>query len=150
MPWRKSELIHYILWIVLEYKSSPDHSILEMPPLGSNHYSILEAAGHSPAFQSSQFLIPPQPCQFHCLTTYTNIWNIIKRVGVLRDTARAPQPPSNRAPNEPARPFCAQESIFWGKSDRFWAKNLIFKGGRKSFGTHLTKKTPRHFSCSFF
>ena len=59
MPWRKSELIHYILWIVLEYKSSPDHSILEMPPLGSNHYSILEAAGHSPAFQSSQFLIPP-------------------------------------------------------------------------------------------
>ena len=95
MPWRKSELIHYILWIVLEYKSSPDHSILEMPPLGSNHYSILEAAGHSPAFQSSQFLIPPQPCQFHCLTTYTNIWNIIKRVGVLRDTARAPQPPTN-------------------------------------------------------
>ena len=59
MPWRKSELIHYILRIVLEYKSSPDHSILEMPPLGSNHYSILEAAGHSPAFQSSQFLIPP-------------------------------------------------------------------------------------------
>ena len=38
--------------------------------------------------------------------------------GVLRDTARAPQPPTNQptgAPNEPARPICARESIFLGQ-----------------------------------
>ena len=32
----------YISWSVLQYKSSPDHSILETPPRGGDHYSILE------------------------------------------------------------------------------------------------------------
>ena len=39
----------------------------------------------------------------------------IKYIGVLQDTARAPQPPTNRAQYEPARPICAQGSIFLAK-----------------------------------
>ena len=35
---------------------------------------------------------------------------------------------SNRAPNELARPICAQESIFWGKNGRFWAKHPNYFG----------------------
>ena len=61
----------------------------------------------------------------------------IKYIGVLRDTARAPQPPTDRAPNEPVWPICAQERIFWAKFGRFWAKNLNFTGGDKSFGTQV-------------
>ena len=30
--------------------------------------------------------------------------------------------PASRAPNEPAWPICAKESIFLGKNGRFWAK----------------------------
>ena len=37
-----SGVILYISWSVLQYKSSPDHSILETPPRGRDHYSILE------------------------------------------------------------------------------------------------------------
>ena len=111
-------------------------------------------------------------------------------MGVLQNTNQ----PTNRAPNEPARPICAQESIFWGnnpnyfgKEQKFWypiirkplkhlvlivllvghgiewirkaniwpkmtknpyfghnlavfgPKILIFTGGRKTFGTHITE-----------
>ena len=45
--------------------------------------------------------------------------------------------PTKRAPNEPARPICAQESIFWAKFCRFWAKNLIFTTGCKTFDTNI-------------
>ena len=44
--------------------------------------------------------------------------------------------PTNRASNEPARPICAQESIFWAKVGSFWAKNLIFY--RRKQGTLVT------------
>ena len=52
---------------------------------------------------------------------------------MLRDTARAPQPPTNRAPNEPKRPTCAQESIFWAKFGLFWAKNPNLYGRKQTF-----------------
>ena len=42
----------------------------------------------------------------------------------MRYTARAPQAPTNRAPNEPASPICAKKSIFLGKNGRFWAKHF--------------------------
>ena len=34
--------------------------------------------------------------------------------------------PNNRAPNEPTKPISAQESIFWAKFGRIWAKNPNF------------------------
>ena len=37
---------------------------------------------------------------------------------------------TNRAPNEPARPLCAQESILWAKFGRFWAKNPNLYGSQ--------------------
>ena len=40
---------------------------------------------------------------------------------------------TNRAPNEPARPKCAQESIFSGKNGHFWAKNPDFYGRKQKF-----------------
>ena len=63
-------------------------------------------------------------------------------MGVLRETARAPQPPTNRAPNEPLRPICAQESIFLGKNGRFWAKHPNYFGREQKFP--LIRKPPRH------
>ena len=36
--------------------------------------------------------------------------------------------PTKRAPNEPARPLCAKESIFWGQKWPFWGQTS------KSFG----------------
>ena len=52
-------------------------------------------------------------------------------MGVLRDTARAPQPPINRASNEPAN------------LAPFGPKLLIFTGASKSFGNHTMEKPPR-------
>ena len=43
--------------------------------------------------------------------------------------------PTNRAPNEPARPICAQESILWAK----FGLNPNFYGRGKCFGTHITE-----------
>ena len=54
-------------------------------------------------------------------------------MGVLRDAVRAPQPPTNRAPNEPTRSICAQESIFCAKFGLFWAKNPNFCGRKGKF-----------------
>ena len=51
-------VILYISWSVLQYKSSPDHSILETPPRGGNHYSILEPAGHSPFNPLNSLFLP--------------------------------------------------------------------------------------------
>ena len=55
--------ILYISLSVLQYKSSPDHSILETSPMGGNHYSILEAGGHPPFNPglNSLFLAPTPP-----------------------------------------------------------------------------------------
>ena len=44
--------------------------------------------------------------------------------------------PTKRAPNEPARPICAQESIFLEKMGAFGPNILIMLGGSKSSGTH--------------
>ena len=54
--------------------------------------------------------------------------------------------PTNRAPNEPARSVCAQESMFWGKNGCFWAKHPNYLGGSKSSGTHLSEN---HQGTSF-
>ena len=49
---------------------------------------------------------------------------------------RAPQPPTNRAPNDPARPTCAKENI---KNGRFRAIILILWSGSKSSGTQISE-----------
>ena len=41
--------------------------------------------------------------------------------------------PTNRAPNELARPLYAQESIFWGKNGRFLAKRPNYVGREQKF-----------------
>ena len=58
----------------------------------------------------------------------------------MRETVRAKttNQPTNRAPNEPARPICAQESIFW-------AKNSNVYRWKQKFWYHVTEKPPRHF-----
>ena len=51
--------------------------------------------------------------------------------------------PTNRAPNEPARPICAQESIF---SAKFGKKPLFYGRKQKFWYPHIRKTTP----CSHF
>ena len=58
--------------------------------------------------------------------------NIKQNGRVLRDTARAPQPPTNRAPNEPAGPIRAQKAMFWGKMAVLGPNFLIIYGGSNS------------------
>ena len=45
--------------------------------------------------------------------------NIIKEIGVLRNAARVPQPPTD----QPTGHQMNQEYMFWAKFGRFWAKN---------------------------
>ena len=54
-------------------------------------------------------------------------------MGVLRDTARAPQPPTN-PPTGHHMSVNVKEGFFWAKFGRFWVESLNFYG----------KKTPRH------
>ena len=58
----------------------------------------------------------------------------------MRDTARAPQLPNNRATNEPARPIYAKKAFLGPNLASFGPKVLIFTGGSKSFGAHVTEK----------
>ena len=52
-----------------------------------------------------------------------------------------------RAPNKPARPTCARESI---KMAIFGPKIPIFMGVSKSFGTNLTENHLDNLSALFF
>ena len=79
---------------------------------------------------------------------------LTKKIGVLQDTARAPQPPTNqltnRTPNEAAGPICVKESIFWGRNVRFWAKNPKFYGMKQRFWYLHNTKPPRQLVCIDF
>ena len=46
-------------------------------------------------------------------------------------------------PNGPKMPIFGQKCQFRAKFGRLWAKNPIFLGLSKSFGTHITEKPPR-------
>ena len=50
--------------------------------------------------------------------------------------------PTNRAPNEPARP--GKNANFRPNLDVFGQKILIFTGEIKSFVTHITENPPKH------
>ena len=52
--------------------------------------------------------------------------------------------PTNKAPNELARPICDQESIFWAKFGRFWAKNPNLYRRKQKFWYPHNGKPPRH------
>ena len=52
---------------------------------------------------------------------------------------------TSRAPNDPARPICAQESIFWGKDGCFWAKHPYYFWRERS-GTYILEN---HSGTSF-
>ena len=62
---------------------------------------------------------------------------IIKSIGVLRDTARAPQPPTDpltghrRSLHGLAQ--IDQKCQFWAKFGRFWAKNPFFYWRNQKF-----------------
>ena len=66
---------------------------------------------------------------------------IIKEIGVLRDTARAPQPPTNpprgHQMSRQAWPKTTENAIFGQKCVVLGQKILIFTGESKSFGTHI-------------
>jgi len=57
----------------------------------------------------------------------------------LLDTARTTttNQPTNRAQNKPSGPVCAQESIFWGKNGRSWAKHPNYFD-QKIWYTHIS------------
>ena len=100
--------------------------------------------------------------------------NIIKKIGVLRETVRAKttnQPTNQKfwyhVTEKPPRHFVPivfwsgigangpkmqndHKCIIWAKFARLWAKNSNFLGGSKSFGTHVTEKSPRHLVCIVF
>ena len=78
----------------------------------------------------------------------------IKKIGVLRDRARAPQPPTN----PPIGHHISQQGLakndqkyqFRAKFRRFGQKILILTGESKSFGTQMPEKTHRHLVCIVF
>ena len=56
----------------------------------------------------------------------------------------------NYKPNDPARPICAQVSIFCGKNGRFWPNTiLIILIILRDCGTHIYQKTAS-FALFFF
>ena len=57
---------------------------------------------------------------------------------------------TNRAPNEPARPICAQKSIFLDKSGHFWAKHPNYVEREQKFWYPLIRKPPCHLICIIF
>ena len=69
----------------------------------------------------------------------------------MRDTARAPQsptdPPTGHHISLHGLAQIDQKCQFWAKFSRFWAKNPFFTGEIKSFVTHITENPPRHL-CS--
>ena len=66
----------------------------------------------------------------------------------MRDTARAPQPPTNPPTgHQMSRQGLAQNEQkchFWAKFGLFGQQILIFTGEIKSFVTHITENPPRH------
>ena len=66
----------------------------------------------------------------------------------MRDTARAPQPPTNpptgHQMNRQGLSKSEQICQFWAKLGCSWAKILIFTGEIKSFVTHITENPPKH------
>ena len=58
----------------------------------------------------------------------------------MRDTARAPQPPTD----SPTGHIIDQKCQFWAKFGRFGAKNPFFTGEIKSFVIHITENPPRN------
>ena len=58
--------------------------------------------------------------------------------------------PTNRIPNEPERPICAQESIFWARFGRFGAKNPTFDGRKLKFLYPFIGKTGYFFIYTTF
>ena len=84
---------------------------------------------------------------FRCLAALSHIKSKVDRC-LARYSPRTTttNQPTNRAPNEPARSVCAQESMFWGKKGCFWAKHPNYLEGSKSSGTHLSEN---HQGTSF-
>ena len=80
----------------------------------------------------------------------------IKRIGVLRDTARTTttSQPNNRAPNEPAMdkncPKMTKNAYFGQNLAIFGPKIQIFLGVRKSFCTNITENHQDNLSALFF
>ena len=76
------------------------------------------------------------------------IYKVNRCLGVLRDTARTPQPPTNTPTgHQMSRQGLAkneQKCQFQAKFGCSWAKILIVTGEIKSFVTHITKNPPRH------
>ena len=66
----------------------------------------------------------------------------------MRDTARAPQPPTDPPTGERISLHglaqVDQKYQFWAKFCHFWAKNPFYTGEIKSFVTHITENPPRH------
>ena len=70
-------------------------------------------------------------------------------MGVVRDTARAPQPSTNPPTGHRISLHglaqIDQKCQFWAKFGRFWAKDPFFTGEIKSFVIHITENPPRHY-----
>ena len=88
-------------------------------------------------------------CQSLCLCAFfsKSVFNI-KLIGVLRDTARAPQPPTDPPTGHRISLHglaqIDQNCQFWAKFGRLGQKILISTGKIKSFVTHITENPPRH------
>ena len=84
--------------------------------------------------RSVSFLVSP-----FILQLFTHVSNQVDALS-LRQPMRHNHQPTNRAPNEPARLKCAQESIFWVKYDRFGAKHPNYFGrAQKIWYQHIKK-----------
>ena len=68
-------------------------------------------------------------------------------IGVLRDTARAPQPSTDPPTGHQMHALAQidQKCQFWAKFGRFWAKNPFFYWRNQKFVTHITENPPKHF-----
>ena len=85
---------------------------------------------------------------------HTPVEKYSKKVGVLRDTAGAQQPPTNPPTgHQMSRQGQAQNdqnAKFGPNLVVFGQKILILTGESKSFGTNKSEKTPRRLVCIVF
>ena len=83
----------------------------------------------------------------------TQVVNYIKLIGVLRDTARAPQPPTNQPTgHQMSRQglYVPKKAYFGAKMAVFGPNILIILGGSKSSGTHISENHLRTSFALFF
>ena len=124
----------YRLWILMMRKNNtkPLMSVFFIPwpdrkahpnqdPFSGKHHIFFHILSSHGKLHSQVTLIIRKSTRVYAKYTLTLVHNSLQKSWKAHVYIKvAPQPPTNGAPNEPARPICAQEIIFWAKNPNFY------------------------------